>query len=155
MLFDLDRQGKLLDFLRSHKYRGAALATRLGGWLKEAMPFRGREMVCYHKEWVYFSREFGIPCVDFIEPKPGIPPTPGHVLEVINEMREKHIPVLLSTNYYPGDQVQQVANRTGAKAVIVPANVGGAPGVNTYFDLVTLWITQLDTAFDASGATTQ
>src|SRR2546425_7265662 len=45
-LFDLDRQGKLLEFLRSHKYQGAALTTRLGGWLKEAMPFRGRGRGC-------------------------------------------------------------------------------------------------------------
>ena len=151
-LFDLDRQGKLLDFLGGHKYQGTPLATRLGGWLKEAMPFRGKQMVCYHKEWVYFSREFSIPCVDFIEPKPGIPPTPGHVLEVINEMRDRHIPVLFSTNYYPRDQVQEVAARTGAKAVIVPANVGGAPGVTTYFDLVTLWIRDLGRAFGAPSS---
>ena len=154
-LFDLDRKGKVFDFLGAHKYQGTPLATRLGGWLKEAMPFRGKQMVCYHKEWVYFSREFGIPCVDFIEPKPGIPPTPGHVLEVINEMRDRHIPVLFSTNYYPRDQVQEVADRTGAKAVIVPANVGGAPGVNTYFDLVTLWVAQLDRAFGASSPSTE
>ena len=154
-LFDLDRQGKLFEFLGAHKYQGTPLSTRLGGWLKQAMPFRGKQMVCYHKEWVYFSREFGIPCVDFIEPKPGIPPTPGHVLDVINEMREQHIPVLFSTNYYPRDQVQGVANRTTAKAVIVPANVGGTPGVNTYFDLVTLWITELDRAFGAPSTSTQ
>jgi ABC-type Zn uptake system ZnuABC Zn-binding protein ZnuA len=150
-LFDLDRQGKLFDFLNGHQYQGAALRTRLGGWLAAALPLRGKEMVCYHKEWVYFSREFGIPCTDFIEPKPGIPPTPGHVLKVINEMRNKRIPALLSTNYYPRDQVETVANRTGARAVIVPANVGGAPGINTYFDLVTVWITELDRAF--TGAT--
>jgi len=154
-LFDLDRQGKLLDFLGGHKYQGTPLTTRLGGWLKEAMLFRGKQMVCYHKEWVYFSREFGLPCVDFIEPKPGIPPTPGHVLEVINEMRDRHIPVLFSTNYYPRDQVQEVAARTGAKAVIVPANVGGAPGVTTYFDLVTLWIRDLGRAFGAPSSSTE
>ena len=154
-LFDLDRQGKLFDFLGAHRYQGMPLASRLGGWLKAALPFRRKQMVCYHKEWNYFSREFGIPCVDFVEPKPGIPPTPGHVLEVINEMRDKHIPVLFSTNYYPRDQVQEVADRTGAKAVVVPANVGGAPGVNTYFDLVTLWVAELDRAFGASSPSTE
>ena len=153
-LADLDRQGKLFDFLKSKQYQGAPLIDRLGGWLKEAMPFRGKAVACYHKEWDYFSREYGLPCVDYIEPKPGIPPTPGHVLEVINEMREQHIQVLLSTNYYDHNQVLEVAQKTAAKAVIVPSNTGGAPGVNTYFDLMNLWITELDRAFGAAGAAT-
>ena len=151
-LADLDRQGKLFDFLKAKQYQGAPLMTRLGGWLKEAMPFRGKSVACYHKEWDYFSREYGLPCVDYIEPKPGIPPTPGHVLEVINEMRAQHIEVLLSTNYYDRGQVMEVAQKTGAKAVIVPSNTGGAAGVNTYFDLMNLWLTELDRAFAAGAA---
>jgi zinc/manganese transport system substrate-binding protein len=151
-LADLDRQGKLLDFLRTKPYQGVALISRLGGWLKEAMPFRGKAVACYHKEWDYFSREYGVPCVDYIEPKPGIPPTPRHVLEVINEMRAQHIAVLLSTNYYDREQVIEVAQKTGAKAVIVPSNTGGAPGINSYFDLMNLWISELGRAFGAGGA---
>jgi len=150
-LADLNRQGKLLDFLKSKQYQGTPLIDRLGGWLKEAMPFRGKAVACYHKEWDYFSREYGLPCIDYIEPKPGIPPTPGHVLEVINEMREQHIQVLLSTNYYDRSQVLEVAQKTGAKAVIVPSNTNGAPGINTYFDLMNLWITELARAFGAGG----
>ena len=150
-LADLNRQGKLLDFLKSKQYQGAPLIDRLGGWLKEAMPFRGKPVACYHKEWDYFSREYGIPCIDYIEPKPGIPPTPGHVLEVINEMRDQHIQVLLSTNYYDRNQVLEVAQKTGAKAVIVPSNTNGAPGINTYFDLMNLWITELARAFGGGG----
>src|SRR5438874_10853882 len=153
-LADLDRQGKPFDFLSSKLYQGAPVMTRLGGWLKQAMVFRGKAVACYHKEWDYFSREYGLPCVDYIEPKPGIPPTPGHVLEVINEMRQQHIEVLLSTNYYDRNQVLQVAQRTGAKAVIVPSNTNGAPGINTYFDLMNLWITDLTQAFGAGGAAT-
>lgn len=153
-LADLDRQGKLLDFLKSKQYQGAPLIDRLGGWLKEAMPFRGKSVACYHKEWDYFSREFGLPCVDYIEPKPGIPPTPGHVLEVINEMREQHIQVLLSTNYYDRNQVLEVAQKTAAKAVIVPSNTNGQPGINTYFDLMNLWITELDRAFGSARTAT-
>jgi ABC-type Zn uptake system ZnuABC Zn-binding protein ZnuA len=151
-LANLDRQGKLIDFLNSKQYGGSPLTSRLGGWLKESLAFRGRQMVCYHKEWDYFSREFGIACADYIEPKPGIPPTPGHVLDVINEMKDKHIAVLFSTNYYPRDQVQEVASRTGAQAVIVAANVEGDPQVQTYFDLVTAWVTGLARGF-AGGAT--
>jgi len=152
-LADLDRQGKLFDFLKTKQYQGAPLINHLGGWLKEAMPFRGKPVACYHKEWDYFSREYDVPCVDYIEPKPGIPPTPGHVLEVINEMRAQHIQVLLSTNYYDRNQVLEVAQKTGAKAVIVPSNTGGAAGINTYFDLMNLWISELAHAFGTGGAT--
>jgi len=152
-LADLDRQGKLLDFLKTKQYQGAPLLNHLGGWLKDGLTFRGKAVACYHKEWDYFSREYGLPCIDYIEPKPGIPPTPSHILEVINEMREQHIQVLLSTNYYDRNQVLEVAQKTGAKGVIVPSNTGGAPGVNTYFDLMNLWISELLRAFTGGSAT--
>ena len=146
-LADLDRQGKLLTFLNQQRYQGAPLITRLGGWLKQGLPFRGKLVACYHKEWDYFSREFDVTCFDYIEPKPGIPPTPRHVQEIITAMRDRHIQVLLSTNYYDRNQVLEVAQRTGAKAVIVPSNTGGTPGVVTYFDLMNLWISELSKAF--------
>lgn len=149
-LAELDRQGKLLDFLRAKQYRGAGLDTRLGGWVKQAMVFRGKHVVCYHKEWDYFSQEFDLPCVDYVEPKPGIPPTPSHVQEVIREMQQQKIGVLLSTNYYDRNQVQEVAARTGARAVIVPGNVEGAPDVKTYFDLVNVWVAAIAGAYSAS-----
>lgn len=148
-LADLDRQGKLFDFLKARQYQGAPLLNRLGGWLKQALPFRGTQVACYHKEWDYFSREYQVNCFDYIEPKPGIPPTPRHVQEIIVGMKEKHIPVLLSTNYYDRSQVIEVAQRTGAKAVIVPSNTGGAAGIDSYFDLMNLWITELARAFGA------
>jgi len=69
-------------------------------------------------------------------------------------MEQKHVQVLLSTNYYDRDQVLDVARRTNAKAVIVPSNVGGAVGVNTYFDLMNLWVNELTRAFGAAGSST-
>jgi ABC-type Zn uptake system ZnuABC Zn-binding protein ZnuA len=152
-LADLDRQGKLFDFLNQRRYQGAPLADRLGGWLKQGRVFRGSEMACYHKEWDYFSREFGIPCVDYIEPKPGIPPTPKHVRELIDLMQQRHVRVLLSPGYFDHNQIRQVAERTGAKAVIVPSNVGGAPGVNTYFDLINTLVSSLAQAYTQNAST--
>lgn len=152
-LADLDRQGKLFEFLGQRRYQGAPLANRLGGWLKQGLIFRGKEMACYHKEWDYFSREFGIRCIDYIEPKPGIPPAPKHVRELIALMQERHVRVLLSPGYFDHNQIRRVAERTGAKAVIVPANVGGAPGVNTYFDLINMLVGSLAQAFSDSAST--
>jgi zinc/manganese transport system substrate-binding protein len=146
-LADLNRQNKLFDFLQTKSYQGAPLMNRLGGWLKQAMPFRGKQVACYHKEWDYFSREFGVTCFDYIEPKPGIPPTPKHVQEIITEMKTRRIQVLLSTNYYDRRQVEEVASRTAARAVIVPSNVGVSTGARDYFALMNLWIAELARAF--------
>jgi ABC-type Zn uptake system ZnuABC Zn-binding protein ZnuA len=152
-LADLDKQGKLFDFLKTQQYHGAPLIDRLGGWLKQALSIRGTVVACYHKEWDYFSREYQVKCFDYIEPKPGIPPTPRHVQEIITEMERRHIQVLLSTNYYDRGQVLDVARRTGATAVIVPSNVGGQEGIDDYFALMNLWITELVRAFGTPAGT--
>jgi ABC-type Zn uptake system ZnuABC Zn-binding protein ZnuA len=142
-LGSLARGGTLFTFLRSQRYQGAPLIDRLGGWLKQGLVFRGREIVCYHKEWDYFSRQFGVPCIDYIEPKPGIPPTPRHVLEIITKMRDRGVKVVFSTTYYAENQVREVAQRTGARAVIVPSATRG----ESYVDLVSLWVTELARAY--------
>ena len=154
-LFDLANSDGLVPFLQHTQYRGQPLWSRLGGWMKQAEPFRGREMVCYHKEWSYFDRRFGVECVEYIEPKPGIPPTPRHVRDVINLMRERHVSVLFASNFYSHEQIREVADRTGAVAVIAPANTNGEPGINTYFDLVNFWIGQLAHAFATPPTGTQ
>lgn len=141
--FTLAKNGQLDAFLARTPYEGKPLATRLGGWLQQALPLKGQEMACYHKEWAYFTRRYQIGCVAYIEAKPGIPPTPGHVQEVIALMKAKHIPALFASNYFSRSQIEQVASKTGATAVIVPENSGGEPGVDTYFDLMNRWITSL------------
>ena len=151
-LFDLSNSDRLIPFLQTTRYQGQPLWSRLGGWMKAGLPLRGRQMVCYHKEYSYFSRRFGVDCVEYIEPKPGIPPTPRHVQDVIALMRQQHIPVLLAANFYSHDQIREVAERTGAAAVVVPENTAGAPGVDSYFDLMNLWITQLVRGFTGGGA---
>ncbi len=151
-LFDLARNDREMDFLQRTAYQGQPLITRLGGWMHQAAGFRGRQMVCYHKEWVYFSRRFGVECVEFIEAKPGIPPTPRHVQDVIALMRDRRIPVLFASNYFDRNQIREVAERTGAAGVVVPENTNGAPGVDTYFDLLNTWIGQLARGFGATAA---
>lgn len=147
VIFDLAAKHGLWDFVQSQTYQGRPLAERLGGWLRDAAAFRGEPMVCYHKEWDYFSRAFGVPCVDYIEPKPGIPPTPRHVGEVVNLMRDRGIKVLFSTNYYDYNQVRSVAAKTNATPVSVPSNTEGDEGTDTYVDLVSLWVRELAAAF--------
>lgn len=142
---------RLWDFLSQTRYQGRPLLDRLGGWLKRGDVFRGKDLACYHKEWAYFSRRFNVNCVAYIEPKPGIPPTPRHVEEVIRLMKERGIKVLFASNYFDRNQIQQVAAKTGARAVVVPENTGGAPGVATYFDLVDAWVNGLARAFEETS----
>jgi zinc/manganese transport system substrate-binding protein len=150
--YDLLKSDKLYDFLGAKQYQGKPLLDRLGGWMKEAQVFRGKEIACYHKEWAYFSDRYQVTCAEYIEAKPGIPPTPGHVQEVIALMKQRKIRVLFASNYFDRNQIRQVAQRTGAQAVIVPENTNGAPGVNTYFDLMNAWVNGLAAAFKG-GAT--
>jgi ABC-type Zn uptake system ZnuABC Zn-binding protein ZnuA len=145
--FNLLKTGQLDAFLARTNYEGRPLSTRLGGWLKTAQAFAGREIACYHKEWAYFSARFKVTCIAYIEPKPGIPPTPRHVDEVIQLMRARKIPVLFASNYFSRNQIEQVAKKTGATPVVVPENTHGAPGVETYFDLVNSWINGLAAGF--------
>jgi ABC-type Zn uptake system ZnuABC Zn-binding protein ZnuA len=145
--FNLLKTDKLASFLSTTKFQGKPLSDKLGGWLKTAEAFKGREMACYHKEWAYFTHRYGVSCADYIEAKPGIPPTPRHVEDIIALMKERKIPVLFASNYFDHAQIQQVAQKTGAKAVIVPENTHGAPGVETYFDLMNAWVNGLAAGF--------
>lgn len=150
-IFELARTDQLTSFLRT-PFQGRPLADRLGGWMQQASVFRGRDMVCYHKEWAYFSARYGVHCVEYIEAKPGIPATPRHVQEVIALMRERRVPVIFASNYFDHQQINDVAARTGARAVIVPENTHGAPGTESYFDLMNAWMAGLTQGF-GGGAT--
>lgn len=145
-VIDLGLAGELTDFIESNTLEGRPLRDRLGGWMAAAKTFRGREIACYHKEWDYFNRRFGLACITYVEPKPGIPPSPRHVEEVIRLMREHRIPVLFASNYFDRTQINAVAERTGARAVVVPTNTEGTDGVETYFALLDLWIRSLSAA---------
>jgi ABC-type Zn uptake system ZnuABC Zn-binding protein ZnuA len=150
--YNLLASDKLYDFLGQKQYQGKPLLDRLGGWMKQSQVFRGKEIACYHKEWAYFSNRYKVTCAEYIEAKPGIPPTPGHVQEVIAQMKQRKIPVLFASNYFDRNQIRQVAQRTGAQPVIVPENTNGAPGVNTYFDLMNAWVSGLAAAFKGGAS---
>jgi ABC-type Zn uptake system ZnuABC Zn-binding protein ZnuA len=143
----------LIDFLEAKEYGGEKLINKLGGWLKAGMPLRGRKIIGYHKNWIYFARDFGLEIVDYIEPKPGIPPTAKHVKEVIEKIAHQKIQVMIVANYFERNSPNMIAERTGIKAVFVPFDVGGEPGVDTYFDLIDYWIGKLNEAFATQTGT--
>ncbi len=140
----------LHSFLDAQEFEGAPLTTQLGGWLAAAAPFRGKQMICYHKNWAYFEDRFDVTCADYVEAKPGIAPTPGHVAELIDRMQSERINVMLAATYFDRDKVETVARRGGATLVQVPLSPGARPGIDDYFAMIDSWVNGLAAAFGAS-----
>ncbi len=148
----LAEQGRLITFLQEHRLKDKPLIDHLGGWMGKMLPLRGMPVVVYHKNWSYFIHLFGLEEAGTIETKPGIPPSPKHVTNLVTMMKDRHIGIILAANYFDKQKVRTVADRTGAQAVIVPLFVGGAPGIDTYFDLVDYWVDHLVSAAGEKGS---
>ncbi len=147
LLTKLANSGKLIEFLSGKEYKGKKLIQYLGGWLKKGMVFRGKKIVSYHKNWIYFKQLFGIEVIGHVEPKPGIPPSPKHVEELVQKMKKNKVKVVLAANYLDEFKVKKICNKVGATPVIVPMYVGGAPGTDNVFALTDYWIDKLSSAF--------
>ena len=147
LLTKLASSGKLISFLSSKKYKGEKMIDLLGGWLKKAMIFRNKKIVAYHKNWIYFKQLFGVEIIGYVEPKPGIPPSPKHVEELVQEMRKNKVKVVLAANYFDEYKVKNICNKVGSIPVIVPMFVDGAPGTENVFKLTDYWIDKLSNAF--------
>ena len=146
----LAQQDKLIDFLKENKFQGEPLIDKLDGWMGKMLALRGTPIVVYHKNWSYLLRLFGLEEAGTIETKPGIPPSLKHMTKLVNMMRERDIRVIMAANYFDEQKVRIVADRTGAKAVVAPLFVGGAPEVDDYFKLVDYWIDGLIKAAKSS-----
>lgn len=147
----LAEQGKLISFLQENKLQGAPLIDRLGGWMRKMQPLRGQPIVVYHKNWSYFMQIFGLEEAATIESKPGIPPSPKHVTELVEMMQKRNVGIILAANYFDAQKVRTVATRTGAEAVVVPLFVGGVPEAQDYFQLVDYWVDNLLAAAARKG----
>lgn len=132
----------LFTFL-DRDYQDRKLVDLLGGWLKEVLAFRGSRVIAYHKNWAYFADIFGLEIIDFIEPKPGIPPSAKHVQYIVNLIKEQDIKVMLVASYFEKKSPQMIENRTGIKAVYLPLFVNHEMGIDNNFELVDYWITEI------------
>jgi len=105
-------------------------------WLAAMAPHRGAKVVTYHSSWPNFARHFGLDVVNYVEPKPGVPPSPSHTFELINLMKAQHVKAILMEPYFDAKTPQSIAERTGAKLVVLYPSVGGAKsGTDDYFQL--------------------
>lgn len=136
-------ENKTLFTFLERDYEGKKLKDLLGGWLKEALPFRGLKVVGYHKNWTYFAETFGMEIIGFIEPKPGIPPSAKHVQHMIEQMKQQEIGLMLVASYFEKKSPQMIEAKTGVKALFLPMFVGGMEGIDDNFELVDYWIREV------------
>jgi zinc/manganese transport system substrate-binding protein len=116
---------------------------KLKDWGAKIAPFKGSKIIAYHNEWVYFERRFGLQIVDFMEPKPGIPPSPSQLVKVIKEVTANKIKVIISSPYFTTSSSDVVAKQTGVKELTLATSIGAFNNIKNYFDLFDYDIDQL------------
>jgi len=154
-LADLALTGQLRSFLEDTIIAGAPLLDRQGGWLAEAECLRGRRVVAYHLNWVYFMERFGIDVAAYVERRPGIPPSASHVATLIDLIRRERIPVLWVSDYFDEQTPRLIAERTGATFAYVPLYTDpDSADLDEYTELVDAWIVNMKSAVPGcEGAT--
>jgi len=116
---------------------------KMKDWQARMAPFKGTKIIAYHNEWVYFETRFGLNIVDFMEPKPGIPPSPSQLVKVIKEIQANNIKVIISSPYFTTSSSDVVAKQTGVKELTLATSVGAFDSIKNYFDLFDYDIEQL------------
>src|SRR5436190_10991473 len=116
---------------------------KMKDWQAKMAAFKGTKIIAYHNEWVYFEKRFGLDVVDFMEPKPGIPPSPSQLVKVIKEITANNIKVIISSPYFTTSSSDVVAKQTGVKELTMATSVGAFDSIKNYFDLFDYDIEQL------------
>jgi ABC-type Zn uptake system ZnuABC Zn-binding protein ZnuA len=133
--------------------RGKIIAENIFERLKKEKlkPYAGGKIVAFHNSWPYFEERFGLKIVTFIEPKPGIPPTPKHLVEVIKTMTGQEVKVIIISPYYSKKSSELVASNVEGEVVELASSVNAFPEAEDYFELFDYNINQLIEAFNRAG----
>ncbi len=118
-------------------------------WLAEMAPYRGRKVVSYHRSFPNFAKHFGLDVAGYVEPRPGIPPTPQHTIELIQQMKRENIKVMLIEPYFDLKTPNSIGSQTGAKVLVMLPSVGGEKQADDYFKLFEYDINLVTNAFKA------
>jgi zinc/manganese transport system substrate-binding protein len=120
-------------------------------WKVQMKPYEGIKVITYHKSWSYFARRFDLDVVGYVEPKPGIPPSPAHINQLITLMKQEKVRLIIMEPYFSRSVPDLLSRETGAKILVLPPSVGGGEGIKTYIDLFDHLIGQLTTAFSGGA----
>jgi zinc/manganese transport system substrate-binding protein len=116
---------------------------KLQYWGGMMQPFQGQHVAAYHDSWPYFAHRFGINIDVFLEPKPGIPPSPSHLTEVIGQMKSQKIKAIIVEPYHDRRIAEKVARSTDAKVVEFAQFPGGLPNTDSYVSLIDKLVSKL------------
>ena len=119
-------------------------------WEADMAPYRGRKIVTYHRSWPNFAKHFGLDVVGYIEPRPGIPPTPSHTLELVNMMKRDNVKLMLIEPYFDLKTPNSVASMTSGRVLQMMPSVGGKPEITDYFKLFDYDISLMKQALDGT-----
>ncbi|HEY7111349.1 MAG TPA: metal ABC transporter substrate-binding protein [Thermoanaerobaculia bacterium] len=133
-LSELDPAGKA-DYDKNLAAFAAKIAEKTKEWDAKMAPYAGTKVVTFHDSWPNFAKHFQLVVAGHVEPKPGIPPTPSHTLEIINLIQAEKIPVILVEPYFDRKTPDAIAAKTGATVVTFYPSVGGIPAIKDYFAL--------------------
>jgi zinc/manganese transport system substrate-binding protein len=136
--------------------RQADFASRLDAaekrWLAQLAPYKGTKVVTYHRSFPNFAERFGLNIVGYVEPRPGIPPSPQHTLDLINDMKRQNVRLVLVEPYFDLKTPNAIGRATGAQVLVMPPSVGGTKEVTDYFKLFDYDINLLVEAIKKAGA---
>ena len=104
-------------------------------WKAAMAPYKGLKVVTYHRSWPNFADAFGLDVIGYVEPKPGIPPSPAHTLDLQQEMKQKNVKILLVEPYFDLKTPNAIGRDTGARVLVMPPSVGGVKDVTNYIQL--------------------
>jgi len=127
----------------NYKKFEASINAKLQEWGAAMLPFKDQHVVAYHDSWPYFAHRFGVNIDIFLEPKPGIPPSPSHLTEVIGQMKAQHVKAMILEPYHDRRVAEKVASATGAKVVEFSQFPGGVPGTDSYLKLIDTLVSRL------------
>jgi zinc/manganese transport system substrate-binding protein len=124
----------------------AAINAKLQEWGTAMLPFKGQRVVAYHDSWPYFAHRYGLIIDTFLEPKPGIPPSPSHLAEVISQIKAARIKAIIVEPFHDRKIAERVASATGAKVVDFAQYPGALPNTDTYIKLQDALVARLTAA---------
>jgi zinc/manganese transport system substrate-binding protein len=119
--------------------RSTDFTTRLDAaekrWLAMMAPYKGTKVTTYHRSFPNFAERFGLEIIGYVEPRPGIPPTPQHTLDLMNEMKRQMVKIVMVEPYFDLKTPEAIGRETGAHVLVMPPSVGGVKETTDYFKL--------------------